>query len=229
MAKILLLMGVFRHDIDILFGIFFVKIYILGSGGLAREVYGWNLSQSPENIIKIDGFISSDTSSSLYELPIFSKSQIKNMNDNFRFIPCIGDIESREKEFKFLKEIGGTPKSFISDDIKIGANVDIKNGCIINPRSSISSNVTIHEGVIINCNTGIGHDTSIGSFCTIFGSSTINGDVTIGSKVLIGSGVVIHPEKKIGNNAKVGIGSVVIRNIKENTTVFGNPAKNIKI
>lgn len=220
-------MEVFLHDVDLFFGIFLVKIYILGSGGLAREVYGWNLNQKPDNRIKIDGFISNEINSFLYELPIFSKSQIESMNENFRFIPCIGDIESREKEFNFLQEIGGIPKSFVSDDIKIGANVKIKNGCILNPRTSISSNVTIHEGVIINCNTGIGHDTSIGSFCTIFGSATINGDVTIGSKVMIGSGAVIHPKKKIGNNAKVGIGSVVIRNIKENTSVFGNPAKKI--
>lgn len=205
------------------------KIYILGSGGLAQEVYGWNLCQKKNNRLKIDGFISNDSLESLFGLPILSKSSVKSLKDDFKFIPCIGDINNRRNEFESLEKIGGSPYSFISDDVKIGANVEVGDGCILNPRSSISSNVTIKQGTIINCNSGIGHDTSIGSFCTLFGSVTINGNVKIGSNVMIGSGAIIHPGKNIDDGSIIGIGSVVLRNIKENTTVYGNPAKKMHI
>ena len=33
--------------------------------------------------------------------------------------------------------------------------------------------------------------------------------------------------KTIGDDAKIGAGSIVIRNVKPGTTVFGNPAKEI--
>ena len=33
--------------------------------------------------------------------------------------------------------------------------------------------------------------------------------------------------KKIADNAVVGIGSIVIRDVKQNSSVFGNPAKQI--
>jgi acetyltransferase-like isoleucine patch superfamily enzyme len=37
--------------------------------------------------------------------------------------------------------------------------------------------------------------------------------------------VVVIPGRKIEENARIGAGSVVIHNIKENSSVFGNPAK----
>jgi acetyltransferase-like isoleucine patch superfamily enzyme len=40
-------------------------------------------------------------------------------------------------------------------------------------------------------------------------------------------GCVMVPHRKIGNNAVIGTGSVVLSNVKANTTVFGNPAKKI--
>ena len=41
------------------------------------------------------------------------------------------------------------------------------------------------------------------------------------------SSATILPRIKIGNDAIIGAGSVVVRNVEENTTVFGNPAKKI--
>jgi acetyltransferase-like isoleucine patch superfamily enzyme len=59
------------------------------------------------------------------------------------------------------------------------------------------------------------------------GGNLINGDVTIGDKCLIGAGAIIRPGKQIANYSVVGIGSVVIRNVNEGATVFGNPAQKI--
>ena len=38
---------------------------------------------------------------------------------------------------------------------------------------------------------------------------------------------MILPHKKVGNNVLVGAASVVMRNIKDNISVHGNPAKQI--
>jgi acetyltransferase-like isoleucine patch superfamily enzyme len=51
--------------------------------------------------------------------------------------------------------------------------------------------------------------------------------VTIGKGVTVGSSATIHPGKHIGDAATVGIGSVVIRNVPQRTTVFGNPARKV--
>ena len=49
--------------------------------------------------------------------------------------------------------------------------------------------------------------------------------VRIGKNVWIGSDVTILPSVTIGDGAIVGAGSVVTKDVKENTIVFGNPAK----
>ena len=46
-----------------------------------------------------------------------------------------------------------------------------------------------------------------------------------GDEVFVGSGVSIIPFKKIGAGASLGAGSVVIRDIPESVSVFGNPAR----
>lgn len=49
----------------------------------------------------------------------------------------------------------------------------------------------------------------------------------IHEKVFIDSKATILPQKEIEQNSIIGAGSVVIRKVKSNTTVFGNPAKRI--
>ena len=44
----------------------------------------------------------------------------------------------------------------------------------------------------------------------------------------VGMGSVISNYIKIGNHVKIGIGSVVTRNISDNTSCIGNPVKIVK-
>lgn len=52
--------------------------------------------------------------------------------------------------------------------------------------------------------------------------------VKIGRNVWIGSNSTILPGVTVGDNAVIGAGSVVTKDIPENTVFAGNPAKFIK-
>lgn len=52
--------------------------------------------------------------------------------------------------------------------------------------------------------------------------------VTIGDNCWIGGSVTILPGVTIGNNCTIGAGSVVTRNIPDNSIAVGNPARVIK-
>lgn len=50
-------------------------------------------------------------------------------------------------------------------------------------------------------------------------------EIKIGKNVRIGANVVINPGVKIGDNTVIGSGSVVTKDIKENSIAFGNPCR----
>ncbi|MED4799432.1 sugar O-acetyltransferase [Bacillus atrophaeus] len=52
--------------------------------------------------------------------------------------------------------------------------------------------------------------------------------VTIGDNVWIGGRVIINPGVTIGHNAVIASGSVVIKDVPDNTLVGGNPARAIR-
>lgn len=52
--------------------------------------------------------------------------------------------------------------------------------------------------------------------------------ITIGNNVWIGASVTVLPGVTIGDNCTIGAGSVVTKDIPENSIAFGNPCKVIK-
>lgn len=201
-------------------------LYLVGCGGLAREVYGWLVHENSVLLERFAGFLITDGNNADSLVHGFPIKHVDDIEGTFSYLLTVGSPATKDKIYNELSiNRGATLESFISADTAIGVNVSIGQGAIINPRSSISSDVTIGKLALINCNTGVGHDVVIGDNCSVLGSASINGDVRIGNNVLIGSGAIIHPGKTVGDNAVVGMGSVVFRNVKAHTTVIGNPAK----
>ena len=73
----------------------------------------------------------------------------------------------------------------------------------------------------------MGHDCVVGNFVSIMSGSCVSGHVTIEDGAYLATNCTIVPGMKVGNHAKVGAGSVVIRNVRADTTVMGVPAKKI--
>jgi sugar O-acyltransferase (sialic acid O-acetyltransferase NeuD family) len=104
---------------------------------------------------------------------------------------------------------------------------DVGEGSVIGPNCIVGPNVTLGRGVTVNSASGIGHDSQVGDFASIMTRVTIGGKVHVGARTAVGSGAVVIPGISVGENATIGAGSVVIRDVKTHTTVFGNPAKRI--
>jgi len=105
---------------------------------------------------------------------------------------------------------------YIEEGVVIGDNVKVK------PFVFICSGVTIEDDVFIGANVSFIND----KFPRAKGEwKMIKTKVKKGAS--IGTGSTILCGVTIGENAMVGAGSVVTRNVPNNSIVIGNPAKNL--
>lgn len=109
----------------------------------------------------------------------------------------------------------------IQDDVEIGSNCSIARGLI--------SDTLINERVKLDNLVNVAHDCVIGADSTITAGVTFCGYVTVGQRTRIAPQATIRQRLNIGSDSIVGLGAVVTKNVPNNTTVAGNPAKLLKL
>ncbi len=113
-------------------------------------------------------------------------------------------------------------------------------GIEIHPGAEIGKNFFIDHGMGVV----IGETSKIGDNVTMYHAVTLGGispsidserqrhekrHPTIGNDVVIGSGAQILGPVTIGDKARIAANAVVVNDVKENATVVGVPAKEVKV
>ena len=104
---------------------------------------------------------------------------------------------------------------FIENDVKVGNGVTIKNGV------KIFDSVVIEDNVFIGPNVIFTNDVYPRSIRAQHRKKIIYPKTIIHEGSSIGGNTVILPGVKIGKKAIVGAGSVISKNVNENTVVYG--------
>ncbi len=122
----------------------------------------------------------------------------------------------------------------------ISQSIRFFTGIEIHPGAKIGKNLFIDHGmgVVIGETAEIGNNVTIYHAVTLGGSSpSIESDKqryekrhpSIGNDVVIGSGAQIIGPVKVGNGARIASNAVVVKDVDENTTMVGIPAKAVKV
>lgn len=210
------------------------RLYILGAGNFAREIYSYLAEENHKyNGAQLVGFLADkdNDKNSLdnFDFPHKIVGDLKsfNLNKADLLIIAITNPEVKEQVFDFYNKNNGTIITYIHPTAIIGHDVSVGVGTVFAPYSIVTTNVVLGRGCTINVFSSIGHDAVLGDFCTLSGHCDITGNVKLGDKVFMGSHAAVIPNVQVGSGVVIGAGSLVIRKIKDNTTVFGNPAKKI--
>jgi len=208
------------------------NLIIIGARGYGREVCGLARQCSGYNteyIIK--GFLDDkpDALDGFENYPeIISSVEKYEIQENNVFVCALGSVQWKKHYVEIILSKGGKFINLIHPTVIFTSNVKLGNGLIIFMYSNISNDCIVDDFVTIQGFVAIGHDSKIGKWSHINAYSFTGGYAILEEQVCLNTRSTVLPHIIVRKGATVGAASLVIKNVKEGTTVFGVPAKRIE-
>lgn len=215
-------------------------LYIIGAGGFGREV-AWlverinadNKARNNPEPWSIKGFIDDNEEklgNSEGKYTVVGNCEYLNSEVETRevyAICAVGSAKVRKKIIEKLDERILFP-TVVDPSVLASERVEIGEGSIICAGTILTVDIKIGKHVILNLDCTVGHDAVLHDYVTAYPSVNVSGNVDVGECAEMGTGMQIIQGKKIGAGSIVGAGAVVVKDIPENCTAVGSPAKPIK-
>ncbi len=209
-------------------------IVIIGAGNFGREVAQlideinmnkktWNLLGFVDETVEKHGTLINNN------IVLGSFDWLEKNSRNKQWAVCA--IGNPRDKYAIINKVSAYNVNFtnlIHPDAQISKFVEFGFGNIICWNSFISVNTKIGNHISVNPGCGIGHDTVIGDYSTLYWNVTLSGNVKVNEGCEIGSKAVVIPKRTVGKWSIIGAGAVVVKDIPDNCTAVGIPAKPIK-
>ncbi len=209
-------------------------LIIFGASGFGREV-AWlveriNAKQPTWNLL---GFMDDNEEIQNAEIngyKVLGKTKDVASYPDAYFVCAVGASKVREKIVANMKQVNPHIRfaTVIDPSVEMSELITIGEGTIICAHTIVTVNISIGEHVIVNLDCTIGHDAVLKDYVTLYPSVNVSGLTHIGYATELGTGMQIIQGKSVGDYSIVGAGAVVVKDIPDNCTAVGSPARVIK-
>lgn len=208
------------------------NLIIIGARGFGREVYDLATQCAGYNIeYVIKGFLDDkiDALDGFENYPqIISSVEAYKIQEEDVFVCAMGAVKWKKHYVELVLQKGGSFINLIHPTTKLNTNALVGIGLLAFMYSNISNDCVIEDFVTIQGYVGLGHDTKIRKWAHLSSYSFTGGFVVLEEESTLNTRATVLPHVIVRKGATVGAASLVIRNVKENTTVFGVPAKKLE-
>ena len=202
------------------------RLILIGAGGYAKsvidsiDIYNYQLL----------GFIDEDVAKDNHlGYPVIAHSLDELIDANkYVFFVAIGNNALRKKWFDKLISFKLRVINVVDKTAVVSPTACIGTGCFIGKQAIVNSKAIVGNNCVINTRALVEHGCNVSDHANLSTNSVINGDVIVGEGTFVGSCSVTIGQLEIGSWSTIGAGAVVIKNVDNNVTVAGVPAKIIK-
>lgn len=210
-------------------------LIILGAGGAS-----YNLIEFAEDINAVSptwnilGLL--DDNKALIGKNIHGYRVLGSIDDSINyphafFISSIGsasDLEMRKRVRNKIPFDDGHFATLIHPLAHISRSAIIGTGTVICPYASIQAEAKIGHDCYINSFNHIAHETVVGAHTVLAARSVVASATSFGECCYIGCGCAFKHDISIGDHCMIGMGSVIWKNIPDNTKMYAPHARTLK-
>ena len=140
-------------------------------------------------------------------------------------VVAIGDNDFRLRMTKKLSELGYRLPPLIHRTAYVSPFAQIGPGSVVLANSSVNTDAQLGMACIVTTNASVDHDCTVGDGVHLSPTSVLCGTVHVGERSWICAGATVIDHITIGSEVIVGAGAVVLRDLPDNSKVYGVPAR----
>lgn len=197
-------------------------LVILGGGGHALVV----AEAATRAGHAIAGFHDDRPEARLLHLPHLGP--ISALAPHTPFILAVGDVPTRARILAALAHDPDDATTIINPAAHLSRApfaATLGPGTYLGPLAIVHSRATIGPHSIINSAAIVEHECDLGSNVHIAPGAILGGRVRVGPHTLVGLGARVLPNLTIGTNCIIAAGAIVTKDVPDNITVTGIPAR----
>lgn len=207
------------------------KLFIVGCGNVGGFV-AYNFDTFNSENFEIEGFLDDDTEKHgkvIFDYPVLGGFDlIKSWDKEIAVVIGIADPITKKEVKKRITSPNVCFPSLLSKNAWVSKNVKIGQGAVIYPGVTIDYHVEIGEFVLVNKNCSLGHNSILSRFSTLAPGVCLAGFTHLEECVNVGINSATKQSVHIGKNTIIGGMAMVVKDLPENITAVGIPAKVVK-